>query len=489
VNGIELFLIADRRHFESIAAYPATGEFSDTLRAVLPGAWWVQRNDVWLMAGREGLQIPQQGFKIHVSASPLQAAETLRRVAAVCVEEGAMFKCAADTFLLGMLNSKRCARGSGGKFMTLYPHDLAHFRRLIERVHQATSDMDGPYILSDRRYPGSRVVFYRFGGFLPTDRLRPDGTRAQVIEAAGAEHTDERTPFFSLPAGVVDPFPDQPEAPEPCLLATRFQITEALAFSNSGGVYSALDRETGATVVIKEARPLTHFWSDGEAWLDAVSLLRREHEVLERFAHLGVFPRPVAFFRSWEHWFLAQEFVQGVPLTRFRARDDVIVTASLHEPRKVQRFCEIFRSVGLGILDAVERVHAAGGVIGDLSSNNVFVDPESHAVRIIDVESVCEPREEGIFGSFARSWFTPGFRRAGAAEEAAPLSPADDVYAVGMLLYGMILPVESFCSLHPAAAHRFLDRFVEAGLPSFTVRVVQALLENRASDAREMLLR
>jgi hypothetical protein len=489
MHGPEGYLVADRRFFEPLSRRVQGPEYRAIVDALLPAGWRSEPGDVWLHAHPGGAGPPAAGFKIHLSTTPHAAGEALRRIVHVCVRHAAPFKLAADSFVLDVLNGKRCQRGSGGKFVTVYP-DAARFVEVIEALHQATRGLEGPYILSDRRYRDSRVVFYRYGGFAPRYRLHPDGTRTPALEADdGTLLDDERTPYFHLPPGVEDPFPggepasDAPDGP----LGGRFEVTEALAFSNAGGVYLALDRETDEVVVVKEARPLTHCWSDGAETLDAVAVLRREHEVLSRYAHLGVFPRPVALFQEWEHTFLAQERVRGEAFTTFRARDGVIVTNRMHEPERVAEFAATFRRVARALLDAVGRVHAAGAVVGDLSNHNVFVDPGTLGVRIIDVESVCAVGEEGAFARFAARWHTPGFRdRAGGPRAAGP-TPADDHFALGMLLHGMLTPVQSFLELHPPARRRFLDRFTAAGMPPFVRDTVLALLEDRPGDARALL--
>jgi hypothetical protein len=119
----------------------------------------------------------------------------------------------------------------------------------------------GPYILSDRRYRDSGVVHYRYGGILPTRRLDVTGRGVPVMQLQyGQMVDDERLPFFHLPHGMSDPFASEPDAAETDAEGTlkqgRYLVQSVIGFSNPGGVYVALDRETGSKVLIKEARPL-----------------------------------------------------------------------------------------------------------------------------------------------------------------------------------------------------------------------------------------
>lgn len=484
----DTFLIASPRYFEPMSQYQASSEYLDVLSTLLPNEWKVARHDVWLVASAPGLRSPGQGFKIHVSTTAMDARAVLERVVQVCLRSQATFKVAADRRILAMLNAKRCPRGSSGKFMTVYPRDTDHFSELLECLYEATNGFAGPYILSDRRYKDSKVVFYRYGGFIPRRLLLADGTTKLVMEGPGGrEIEDQRMPYFSLPEGIVDPFPashDNTYAAEPPTLQNRFQIIKALAFSNSGGVYAALDRESQEQVVVKEARPYTHSWSDGSVSLDAVRLLQREYETLGSLCDLRVFPKPIGLFQEWEHWFLVQEFVGGEPLRTYRAREDVNLLSYIYEPDEVASFAHVFRKIAQQMIAIVEDVHARGYLLGDISPNNVFVDPSTLGLRLIDVESACRWDDPPAFAAFSSVWRTPGFRDPKRYLGGDLLAPADDWYALGMLLQGLILPLEGMVDLHPEAVPLFLRRFVDAGLPQFIEGCITNLLSGDLDAAR-----
>ncbi|MDQ6770890.1 MAG: serine/threonine-protein kinase [Gemmatimonadota bacterium] len=489
--GFDNFLVANPRYFEPMSRYQAGSEYLDLLSNLLPNDWEVVRHDVWLGAAVRGSHPPDQGLKIHVSATARDAQEILRRVAQVCLRSRATFKVAADRRILAILNAKRCARGSSGKFMTVYPSDQEHFLKLIDDIAETTKGFTGPYILSDRRYKDSKVVFYRYGGFVQRRRLIADGTTKLVIAGAGGTIIDDdRTPFFSLPEGIEDPFPAADEMTDSGvlpLLQNRFQIIDALAFSNSGGVYTAIDGESEETVIVKEARPYTHSWSDGLVSFDAISLLQREYNTLDYLRDLLVFPRPIALFQEWEHWFLVQEFVSGEALRTYRARDDVILMAHIYEPDKVASFGRIFRTIGQQLIEIIKSVHARGFILGDISPNNILIDPSDLSVRFIDLESAFRCDEPPAFAAFARLWRTPGFRELARFERGDVLAPADDWFALAMLLHGLVIPIEGLVELYPDAAPRFLRRFVNIGLPQFVETAIANLLAGDVEAARQAL--
>src|SRR5690606_18982559 len=96
-------------------------EYKDILKGLIPRDWEFGRHEIWLWATPRDVSLPPQGFKIHVSATSMTAADALRKVAPVCVSHGAPFKAIADPMVVEMMTSKNCGRGGSGKFMTIYP--------------------------------------------------------------------------------------------------------------------------------------------------------------------------------------------------------------------------------------------------------------------------------------------------------------------------------------------------------------------------------
>ncbi|MGK5732809.1 protein kinase domain-containing protein [Streptomyces sp. URMC 124] len=511
-----LYFFAHPEFYEAPDRHPLTDEYRNLLRERLPESWRVERGDVWLHAllpepgasGAPGDVDVGQGFKIHVSATTMCAPLLLELVVPVCVRERVAFKVAGDPALLDLLNSKLQARGSSGKFMTLYPQDMTTFLRLLDELYRRTKDqaVAGPYILSDRRYRDSRVLFYRYGGFHPLYELHTDGTRSACVVAPSGEFVaDERTPYFRLPPWVRDPFDgidgegrdkeastattvassDDNASP---LLNGRYLIEGAVIFSNAGGIYHGLDTGTGQAVVVKEARPGTNCWAfDGE-WWDAPRLLRHEYEMLCRLDGLPFVPRPVELFREWEHAFLVEErVVDAIGFHDFWAREEIILAPYIRRPGRLERFLPVFRHAAMTLIAMVTAVHERGVLLGDLSPQNVLIDPDTHRMWFIDFESAIREGGEGEPGAYAARWGTPGFMRPERTSPGGRLKRQDDWYAAGMILYGCVVPVTPLFTLRPEAAGVFLDRFTALGVPAEVRAVIDCLCRGEAAEAMDVL--
>ena len=469
-----LHLIANREWFESPNAYVPDESFCMApVRALLPSGWEARREGVWFQCMPPGAAIPAQGWKIHLSGTTHTARELIAAVVPLLVNEAVPFKCAADRILLSLINGKRWSRGGSGKFITIYPRDAAQFAALLPQVDEVTRSFAGPYVLSDRRYRESNVVFYRYGTLRDQTALAVDGKRVSVfVGADGTLTEDDRSPLFRLPPGIEDPIaaepaPQAPAAGELLLSGGRYRIDAPLAFSNSGGVYRATDLHTSSTVVVKEARPYTN-WLNRED--DAPALLRKEHRLLSLLADSGYTARPVELFTEWEHTFVAQEHVGGVSLAALGASRSVMLRTR-PAPDDVAAFLDLVRRVFTSLLDALEAVHAANVVFGDLSPSNVLWRDDVGRVALIDFEGACE-----IGVDRPANLTTPGFDAPGTGPAAAA-DVADDWYAYGALLCSFLMPVTPFFALAPERAAEIVARLCAASqLPHEIAEMIRTLL-------------
>lgn len=481
------YTISHPEYFETLSRMSIQGDYLEALRSDLPPHWKIARTDVWLYAGNKESSLPAEGFKIHLSCLISDALTMIKRFVPICVEMGVHFKIVADPMLHAYLNSKRYARGGSGKFATIYPANHGCFLRMIAKLHEVTKDMQGPYIFSDRRYPGSKVVFYRWGGFQRIRSLRSDGIQRLMVHTPdGSLVFDERMPYFHLPAWVQDPFPDEPEeaAGDSELLHDRYRVEKALAFTNTGGVYLAEDQKTGLKVVIKEARPGTVIWGPRKVCLDSIVALKNEYATLEHLRGLSCVPQPVELYQEWEHTFLVQTYFDGMPLANFRALEGIVVMSRMDDPEAIVYFCHIWRDVCIRLFDAIDAIHARGVIIGDISPGNVLIKPQTRELALIDFEGALLSNASREITHLGTQWFNPGFRKA-ESRQAASLSHCDDFYSCGMLLYNLVCPIQSLFELdRNQPVFRILDHFIEGGLPLQIRSIIELLLQGDPNKAR-----
>ena len=456
-----LYALTDGDHFESLARYPANKpDFYDFVRPRLPSTWNVVRSgDIWFHCSPPDHCARRQGWKIHLSSTPEWTRPVLAAVIPEFVGCNTAFKFLLDYFTFFLANGKSWPRAASGKFITAYPASDEQFAELIERCYARTVGMRGPHILSDRPYRDSRVVFYRYGQFVPSPEVNVDGRQEALLEAPdGATVPDMRLPYFTKPPWAVDPVaapqssatPSVDARPQGSAVALKdgaYTISEVLAFRNTGGVYVATDAKTGQQVICKEARPDLHLSPGG---IDAVSLLHKEYRLLQALDSCQVAPRPVDLFRDWDHWFLVQECVPGVTLSGYAARESPFSRRFPGEER-LAAFYDSFKCVFRQLVDHLEVAHSRGIAILDLSLTNVMFDPDTRRVRLVDLDAACQlgedrPHNVATVGFAPRtrwSWsWTPSY--------------ADDLYGLGAVMLAFFVRINPILESTPKRRNVFL---------------------------------
>ncbi|RSN49490.1 serine/threonine protein kinase [Amycolatopsis sp. WAC 04197] len=441
----EAYCFADPLFFDE---QRETGDVADDFASLLPApgdGWRTGVRGVWRLLHPVARNLPLQGWKIHVSAGLDNAERVLVKVHEHCVEHAVSYKHLRSRTTLLARNSKYAPRDGSGKLLTLYPADNNELERVLAALSAKLDGEPGAYILSDLRY-GAGPLYVRYGGFAE-QWVELDGKRVLAIRKPdGTLVPDKREPTFSVPDWVTIP-----EFLAPHLAARKsggadqfpYQVKSSLHFSNGGGVYLADRKTDGERVVLKEARPFAGLDRDE---VDAVERLRREHEVLERLKGIDGIPTAYDRFTVWEHHFLAMEYMPGVSLGNWLARNYPLTRRDTTEA-DIAAYTERALALVRRVEAMVGEVHERGIVFGDLHSLNILVDGDDDAVSLIDFEMASDI-ESGTRPALG----APGFR-----------APRDrngfevDEYALAVLKLWIFLPLTTLLELAPAKLRGLAD--------------------------------
>src|SRR5256885_14694733 len=103
-------------------ALPVLGDLSVTARALLAASgaeWRFSVEGPWALATPVAAQSPEQGWKLHISATAASAPAVLAAALPVLVAERVPFKFAAGGRIVRLLNSTHADPASGGKVLTI----------------------------------------------------------------------------------------------------------------------------------------------------------------------------------------------------------------------------------------------------------------------------------------------------------------------------------------------------------------------------------
>ncbi|MEJ3750203.1 class III lanthionine synthetase LanKC [Actinomycetes bacterium KLBMP 9797] len=494
---VDRFLFAwnDTLFFDPLDVYyePRSDHFlaslDESARAlfVRSGIWWSYRHNPVL---------PAQGWKIHVSANQRNVHDVAAAVIGYLTANDIDFKIALDRNIFEMLNLKSMSRGSSGKLVTIYPQDDDQFRTCLADLARILGSVEGAYVLSDLRYRDCKSLYFRYGQFLRTHTIDVLGRQVQHIVGPDGPIADDRRPEYVQPWWLPWPFTDwkpTDDTDEGDLLGGRFRVTEAIQFSNSGGVYKAEDTADGnRLVVLKEARPYTNINPRQDH--DAVDILAREWIFLNRLADVGSYPAPIATFNHWEHHFIAEELIDKSNIRSVLLERNPLARPGFDIERS-REFLRIFLAVFRGLARAIRAAHERDVILGDLSAANVLIDPDTFDIAIVDLEScrLAKADAENAALEGPVEMFTPGFSHS--RNRFVTPGPEADLYSLSTVMAYFIFPIAAMSYLRedvldvyhvftdalgwPARIHELLTDLAQARI---TLTDVLDLLEHAAED-------
>lgn len=381
-------------------------------------------NSVWSQSRRTNDRDPNQGWKLHVSATVLNAHRVLERVAPLLIGNGTLFKAPSSLVELRRINSGvEYAYSQVGKIITVYPRTQAEAVILARRLHRLTRCISAPAVPFDIQFRPSSNVYYRYGSFTSLDIENPDGTRTPAMrDAQGDLVPDLRAPGKAKPDWVDDPFGASHEtfaqaATNP--LASTYRVFRALIQRGKGGVYQAVDlsAQPPRLCLIKEGRRLGELGWDRR---DGRWRIKHEERILSLLRERGVdVPLVYSSFELEGNYYLVCEFIDGESLHQFLYRR--------------QRRLSIARVLqfGLQLSTIIAQMHSAGWVWRDCKPANLLVT-KAGQLRPLDFEGACEiNRTERL------PWVTPAFTRPADTHQGtrALLGVDDDLYALGVVIY------------------------------------------------------
>ncbi|MFJ9347451.1 class III lanthionine synthetase LanKC [Streptomyces sp. NPDC101237] len=451
----EVYALADGHFYDTPDRLGTGGAQQEplftTARRAVPEGWRAARSGDWLTmtpVGPDGapLPSPEQGWKIHSSATRADAERIAAIVWDYCVPRRIPFKFVPGPHLLHLRNAKYAGRDTSGKFVTVYPSDDDRLRVILHELGALLEGFEGPYILTDLRWHEG-PLYVRYGAFARRYVVDERGSLVMAVrDGDGRLVPDRRAPSFQVPEWVT-----LPEFLRPQLAARDattvgelpYRIEKALHFSNGGGVYTGTDTRDGRRVVLKEARPHAGLAADGA---DAVARLGREKAALEAVAGTGVVPEVRDWFTLGDHRFLVMDFLEGRPLNAFFAERHPLLVPD-PDPAAVRAYTRWALRVHRQVTEAVEAVHARGIVFNDLHVFNIMVAPDEESVFLVDFEAAAPVAENGRQVVAHPGFFAPPDRR----------GLDVDRYALACLRIALFLPVTTLFVVDRGKAAHLAD--------------------------------
>ena len=400
------------------------------------------RRSIWRSSRNLNRNEPSQGWKLHVSATPLSACRIFRAIAPYLKQRKVAFKAPKSLTELLKLNAGIFYGFSQvGKFVTVYPPTTEAAIAIAIKLDALAGNQPAPIVPFDNPLRDKSCVYYRYGSF---SNLKMTFRGKRVLAIARPEGKlvpDRRAPGSAVPPWLTDPFQALrllPVSARVTPLETTYRNYKALVQRGKGGVYQALDLSStpAKLCVMKEGR--RHGETD---WLgqDGFDRIKREAQFLRLVSPMiAALPRIITTFRANGCFYLVLENIAG------RSLQQIIASRERISTRRMLKYCANMAGI-------VADIHAAGWAWLDCKPAN-FLCQKNHRLRALDFEGVCR-----LGKAHPRLWGTPAYmppqgRRNGSDPE------AEDLYALGTSIMQLIARNQPSTTGLSAAFHRELGK-------------------------------
>ncbi|MFL5590748.1 MAG: serine/threonine-protein kinase, partial [Ktedonobacteraceae bacterium] len=215
------------------------------------------------------------------------------------------------------------------------------------------------------------------------------------------------------------------------LLKQRYLVGDLITLGGMAAVYRGQDLQENRAVALKLLQETTRTSSP------SVVCLRREALLLASLRH----PSIVQIFDEGQHddlCFLVLEFIEGTSLLHELQR---------HHRLTVERALKIAHAVAF----ALDAAHRSGVIHQDVKPSNIMLG-QNGEIKLIDfgIARRCQEQQERAASFNDLLWGTPQYV---APEQAQGhrISPATDIYSLGVVLYEMLLGRPPFLGETPVA--------------------------------------
>lgn len=378
---------------------------------------------IWRFSRDRDQNDPDQGWKLHVSATILSATDIFAAVSPFLQSKGVMFKAPVSLYELQKLNSGSLYGYSQiGKFITVYPRNADEALSLAGELHRLTGELPAPVVPFDHPYCAAGCVYYRFGAFKVIETEQSEEKRSYWMQDPEGNLIPDERESTDFPAWISNPF----EKPESCPvestpLTTTFKVYEAVAQRGRGGVYKAIDLSSTSPriCIVKEGRKHGEVDWDGR---DGFWRVLHEGRVLEALNRAGLnVPCLYSSFQIEKNSYIVMELIDGI---------------SLHEMLRRRRHRLSIRQVlryAIGIASLVARIHQAGWVWRDCKPGNIMITRGGN-LTAIDFEGACPIDQPDPAPWGTRRFVPPEWDHAFIGQSRLP----EDLYAMGAILYLML---------------------------------------------------
>ncbi len=409
--------------------------------------------DVWRLSRHGRTDEPTQGWKLHVSATVIDACDVLQIIAPVLDLQDVQYKAPSSLDELLKINSGlHYGYHQVGKFITIYPRDNSLAVSLAEELHDLTKTFAKVSVPFDKQYCPRSAIFYRYGAFSRMESRNTDGRKVLLInDSNGNGVADDR--LAVKPDWITDIFPPKDASVDNSFagtpLGTNYLIYGAIKQRGKGGTYRAVDltEKRPRLCIVKEGRRHGEVAWNGQ---DGYELAKNEFYVLNELRQkYDDVPTVRDCFEVYGNFYFVMEYIDGASLKHL-----------MDSRRRRYKIEEILQSA-VAIANIIKNIHNAGWIWNDCKPANLIITKDKK-LRPVDFEGAYPIHTRRPFEWRTKAFSGPAFN--------GTEGTYSDLYSLGAVLYflitGQLVNSERFVSIAK----------LRRNVPSDLVTVVESLL-------------
>lgn len=375
-----------------------------------------EKNFKWHYCEYAGQSLPDQGWKVHISANISNAGDILLTALPYITAHRLAFKHARSLPDLAFLNSGKGGITQIGKFITIYCGSAFQLRKTLNGLSRLyPQPYRVPFIITDKRFDPDLPLFYRYGALRRNEVQNTMGVFESVLKTPSGLLPDKRENTFTLPEGIADPFKNKGACNIDLsnrLLLNKYVTFEKLSDTYKTETYFGIDLSRKDHCIIKISKPDMEI----EKGIYAGELLANEVKILDHLRRQP-FPRLREAFDYYNRTVMVTSLVEGINLFDF---------ISLNAIQGIFLSRRQTEKLFLSLLQCVQILERKGILHNDLKPNNVIVKKDL-GTCIIDFET--SKFRKGRLQHKATNLKSRGYYN----QQLKPANP--DYYALGMILY------------------------------------------------------
>lgn len=320
------------------------------------------------------------GFKIHLSATYQNYQSILDIAIPYLDKHDIAYKYIENKEDIFKVFSLSETAAEVGKLVTIYPSPADLIATLDDLYRLLPKNEDGVYILSDRPYKDSKLLFYRFGLFRDSKSVYKNGIPT-LTSLDGEEWQDYPKTYFDLPSWIDDIQP--PHKTTESYLGQTYTVTSILHQSGGGNVYVGNDNKYMTPVTFKEVRPHILSFYD----VEKKELREKEYSLScylnENNVHSVI--TPIERVDEWINTYYIYHYIQGESLTDFTKKYGINSYSRDHKTKNLRLFQKFLKLVHM-LTQTIIYLHDHQLILNDIHPDNFVVDKDRN-IHFIDLEN------------------------------------------------------------------------------------------------------